>query len=349
MKFLLYGAYGYTGELIVEMAGNFGLEPILAGRNEEKLRALSQKSGYAFRSFNLDNIEQIQAQLKDIDLVIHAAGPFKYTARPMMEACIQSKTHYLDITGEIEVFELGAKLGSAAAEAGITLMPGVGFDVVPTDCMAAYLKKKLPDAIDLKLAFASVGGGVSHGTASTMAERLGELSARRENGKIVGVPLGVSTMNVPFPGKDRFAMSIPWGDVSTAYHSTGIPNIEVFTSVHPKSHARLKYQKYIDWLLRTDFVRNQVKKRIKKGPAGPSPEKRVKANSLIWGQVTNAAGVQKAAQMTTLEGYTLTATTSLMIAKKVLEGNFKKGFQTPSNGYGADLIMEVPSTVRTDL
>ena len=223
-------------------------------------------------------------------------------------------------------------------------MPGVGFDVVPTDCIALQLKNKMPDATYLKLAFASIGGGLSHGTATTMAGKIGEGGAVRENGKIVRKPLGQKGIWVNFGDKKLFVMSIPWGDISTAFTTTGIPNIETYTGMASKVYRMLKFQGAFNWLLRTEFVRNIIRKKIKAKPAGPSDEQRQKSSSLVWGEVRNASGKTITACISCLDGYTLTAQSSLLIAKKVLEGNYKTGYQTPAGCYGENLIMEVPDT-----
>lgn len=348
MKFLLYGATGYTGQLIAEHATAFGLQPILAGRSRSKLEAMAQALNMEYRVFDLGDTAALDAALKETPVVLHAAGPFMFTAKPMLEACLRTGTHYLDITGEIAVFEMAARLGRKAADAGIMVMPGTGFDVVPTDCTALYLKNRMPDATHLQLAFAGLGGGVSQGTASTMAENLGEGGAVRKDGKIVRVPMGHKSMIVPFKAKPLFVMSIPWGDVSTAYYSTGIPNIETYVGFSPSAYRWVKLQRYFNWLLRTRMVRNMVKKRIRERPAGPSPEQRAKTKSYVWGRVSNAAGATLEAQLITPDGYTLTALSSLIIAKKVLEGNAPVGFQTPAKAYGADLIMEVEGVERFD-
>ncbi|MCB0546043.1 MAG: saccharopine dehydrogenase NADP-binding domain-containing protein [Phaeodactylibacter sp.] len=348
-SFLLYGAYGYTGRLIAELSREMGLEPILAGRSEEKTRQLAEELEMDFRIFGLDNPDLVDEGLRGVSVVLHAAGPFMFTARPMMEACLRNGVHYLDITGEIAVFEMAAALGPRAREAGIMLMPGTGFDVVPTDCTALHLKEQLPDATHLQLAFSS-SGRPSKGTATTMAENLGEGGAIRENGKVKRVPLGHKAMEVLFAeGRSRFCMTIPWGDVSTSYYSTGIPNIEVYTSVHPRTYRYIKLQRYYNWLLRTSLMRSMAKKRISQGPAGPTEEQRKKGKSYIWGKVWNENGDSRAARLVTPEGYTLTAYTSLNIARKVLEGNAPAGFQTPAKAYGSGLILEAPEAIRVDL
>lgn len=346
-QWMIYGANGYTGDLIARRATAEGLTPVLAGRTESKIAPLAKELGLDYRIFPLDDAESIAAQVKNFALVLHAAGPFVHTARSMMEACLRSGTHYLDITGEIPVFEMGAALGEKAAKAGIMIMPGTGFDVVPTDCMAVFLKDQLPDATHLQLAFASQGTRFSRGTALTMAENLGESSAVRQNGKITKVPLGHKAMTVEFADDfKRFVMTIPWGDVSTAYYSSGIPNIETYTAVHPKTHRYVKLQKYFGWLLRLPFVKARARKRVLNGPAGPSEEQRKNGRSLVWGRVMNAKGESVIARSVMPEGYALTARTSVMIAKRVLNGQAKPGFQTPAKAYGADLLLEVEGAVR---
>ena len=348
-KFLLYGANGYTGRLIAKMAADYGLVPILAGRKKQPIVDLANELNLDYRIFSLKDTQKLENSLLEVPLVLHAAGPFQFTSRLMIDACLKTNTHYLDITGEIAVFEQAKSYDEKAKAAGLMVMPGVGFDVVPTDCMAKYLSEKMPDATQLKLAFASVGGKVSHGTAMTMAEGLGQGSAARINGKITPQPLGKKGMWLDFGIKKLFVMTIPWGDVSTAYFTTGIPNIETYTSASPKTFKYLKWQFLYNWLLRTSFAKDYVKKKIKQKPAGPSDEMRENAKSLIWGEVSNASGQTASARMVCLEGYTLTAISSLLICQKVLNDQFKIGYQTPAAVYGADLVLEIPNSKREDI
>jgi short subunit dehydrogenase-like uncharacterized protein len=339
---ILYGANGYTGKLIARMAGEYNIKPVLAGRREEAVRPLAEQMGLEWAVADLNDPASLDALLAKAKLVLHAAGPFKYTARPMIEACIRNGKHYTDITGEILVYEMAKKYHEQALAKNIMLMPGVGFDVVPTDCMALHLKNKMADALNLKLAFASLGSGLSHGTATTMAEGMGQKSAERIDGKIRPVPLGQKGMTVDFGAKKLFVMSIPWGDISTAYTTTGIPNIVTYTAQSPRLFKMLKYQWAYNWLLRTSFMRNRQLKKIRSKPAGPSDEQRAKSVSLVWGEVTNAKGDSIQGRLKTPEGYTLTAITSLIITRKILDGQFKAGYQTPAGCYGEGLILEVP-------
>jgi short subunit dehydrogenase-like uncharacterized protein len=345
-RFLLYGANGYTGQLIARLAADYGLKPILAGRNENAIRPLAESLQCSWLVFDLEDTAALEAALKQTPVILHAAGPFSDTAMPVMKACLTTGTHYLDITGEIGIFEQAKQFNTAAKAANIMLMPGVGFDVVPTDCLALLLKKRLPDASSLELAFATLGGGLSHGTATTMAGRLGESGAVRKDGKIIPQALGQKGMTVDFGEKELFVMSIPWGDISTAYHTTGIPNIQTYTGIAPKTYRLLKLQFLFNWLLRTSFIRNYAKKKINQRPAGPSDDKRARSKSLVWGRVQNSAGQEAIARLSVKDGYTLTAHTSLLIVKKVLEGSFTTGYQTPASVYGEDLIMEVPGSSR---
>lgn len=345
-SFLLYGANGYTGELIARYAHQYNLQPILAGRRKEVIEPLATKLGFPYRIFDMDDTAALQGALKEVSAVIHAAGPFQFTAKQMIEACLQTGTHYLDINGDIAVFEMIKRYDSAAKKAGIMLLPGAGFDVVPTDCVALQLKNLLPDAVTLQLAFATLGGGLSHGTATTMANKLGEGGAIRKDGKIIREPLGQKGMWVDFGVKKIFVMSIPWGDVSTAYSTTGIPDITTYTSVSRKTFNLLKVQPLFNGLLRTNFVRNYIKKKINQRPAGPSDEQRNKAISLVWGQATNMSGKKVTVRLKGPEGYTLTTLSALIIVQKILNGNFSIGYQTPASAYGENLVLEIPGVQR---
>ncbi len=347
--FLLYGANGYSGELIARYASQYNLHPILAGRRKEAIEPLAVRYGLPYRIFDVNDKPALLQALKEVSVVLNAAGPFDKTARQIVEGCMETGTHYLDINGDLSVFELIKRYDIRAKEKQIMLMPGVGFDVVPTDCLALYLKKKLPDAIALKLAFATLGGGLSHGTATTMAEKLGEGGAMRKGGKIIRVPLGQKGMMVDFGKKTLFVMSIPWGDVSTAYFTTGIPDIETYTGVPRNVYRFLKIQGLFNWLLRTSFVRNLIKKKINQLPAGPSDLQREKSIGFVWGEASNATGETVSARLTGPEGYTVTIHGSLLILQKVANGNFSPGYQTPAAVYGEDLVLEIPGMERVQV
>jgi len=348
-EFLLYGANGYTGQLIARYAQQYNLQPLLAGRNRAALTALADQLSLPYRVIDLNNTKDLENALNDVKVVIHAAGPFDATAKSMAEACINTNTHYLDINGDINVFEMLKKYDNTAQNAGVMILPGAGFDVVPTDCTALLLKEHLPDATDLKLAFATIGGGISHGTALTMISNLGEGGKRRKAGEIIKVPLGEHGRWIDFGRKKLFAMSIPWGDVSTAHYTTGIPDIETFTGIPINIYRFLKLQSAFNWLLRKDFVRKALKRKIDKRIPGPTDEMRSKAGSLIWGQATNRTGLTKTVTLSAPDGYTLTAHSSLLMVQKILNGHFKAGYQTPASAYGKDFVLEIPGVKREEV
>ncbi len=344
--FLIYGANGYTGELITRMAAERGLKPIVAGRNEAKVAELAEKYGFEHRAFSLDDTAKVNAALQEVNMVLHCAGPFSITSRPMVEACLRNKKHYTDITGEISVFETCAAFDKKTAEAGVMIMPGVGFDVVPSDCLARHLKDRLRSATHLSLAFYGMGR-LSHGTQATMTMNVGKGGAIRKDGKIIGVPAAWKTREINFGEVTKTGVTIPWGDVSTAFYSTGIPNIEVFTVVPPSNLKMMKMSRYLGWLLATGPFQNYLQKKIPAG--GPSDAEREKGKTLMWGEATDADGNRVEARQQGPEGYTLTAIAALNIAEKIHAGNFTPGYQTPAKAYGADLVMEIDGVARQDI
>ena len=346
-SFLLYGANGYTGQLIIPNAIKKGLSVILAGRTESKIKPLAEQYNLPYRVFGLDNAKAVQEHIKDVKVVLHCAGPFAYTAKPMMEACIEMGVHYLDITGEIAVFEQAHDFDAVAKAKGVMVMSGTGFDVVPTDCMSAFLKKQMPDATHLELAFAYKGGGISRGTAITSIEGLGEAGKIRKNGVITDVPVAHKIKEIKFGDEFRSTgVTIPWGDVSTAFYTTGIPNIEVFLGMKASQVKNIKHSRNLGWLLKWRPIKNYLIKKIKQRPAGPDENRRETGVSFVRGEVTNKAGEKISAYLKTPEGYKLTVFMALHITEKVLNDNFKTGFQTPALAYGADLILEMDGVKR---
>lgn len=344
--FLIYGANGYTGELITRFAAERGMNPILAGRNAIAVEELAKKHHLDYRVFSLDETDRLDAALQEVDMVLHCAGPFSITSRPMVEACLRNKKHYTDITGEISVFETCAAFDKKAQEAGIIVMPGVGFDVVPSDCLARHLKNRLPSATHLSLAFYGMGR-ISHGTQATMTMNVGKGGAIRKDGKITSVPAAWKTREIDFGEVTKTSTTIPWGDVATAFYSTGIPNIEVFTVIPPKNLKMLKLSRYLGWLLATKPFQDYLQKQIP--PGGPSDAEREKGRCFLWGEASDLNGNRVESRLQGPEGYTLTALAALNIAQKILDGNFTPGYQTPAKAYGGDLVLEIEGVERQDV
>ncbi|MFB2922012.1 saccharopine dehydrogenase family protein [Aerosakkonema funiforme] len=346
--FMLYGANGYTGTLIARLAVQRGLRPILAARNAEKLAPLATELSLEYRAFSLDDTAATDEALADVPLVLHCAGPFERTAKPMVDGCLRTKRHYLDITGEVSVFEAIASRDAEAKTAGVMLLPGVGFDVVPSDCLAAHLKRRLPTAARLSLAF-QIQGGVSRGTATTVIENQHKGGLVRRDGVITPVPAAWKTRQIDFGQGLVEATTVPWGDVSTAFYSTGIPNIELYMPVPASRRRAMLASRYIGWLLALAPVQEYLKGQIQKQAPGPTDAQRTQGSSLLWGEVEDDSGKKLVSRLQCPEAYTLTAMTALAIVQKVLAGQVAVGFQTPSKVYGADFILEIEGVFREDV
>jgi|ERR1700681_252143 len=351
MTWMIYGANGYTGELAAREAVRKGHAPILGGRNAEAVGRLARELGLPSRVFSLDDAQGTAAELYGVQAVLVCAGPFAHTSAPMANACLATGAHYLDITGEIAVFESVLSRGEEARQAGVALLPGVGFDVVPSDCLAARLAAALPDATELILAFDNAGGSVSRGTMKTMIESLPGAGAIRRNGEIVPVPVAFDVREIDFgpPAGKRWAMTIPWGDVATAYHSTGIPNIRVYTGTPP---AQIRWMKRLAPLLPLAGwgpVKRLALRWVEKRVTGPSEQVRETARIHLWGEVRNAAGRTVTATLETPEGYRFTAASAVASVERLLQGNVPPGAWTPSRAFGADFVASLPGVVWGEL
>jgi len=342
-RWMIYGANGYTGRLIAQLAHRQGLTPLLAGRSETTVAGLAQELNLEYRVFSLDDPAAIAKHLQDVALVLHCAGPFSATSAPMVAACLQSRTHYLDITGEIEVFEHTHDCHDQAQAAGVVLCSGVGFDVVPTDCLAATLKAALPDAQYLALGFDS-RSGLSPGTTKTALEGLPQGGRVRRDGRIVPVPLAYKTRRIDFGNGEKNAMTIPWGDVVTAYYSTGIPNIEVYCPTSRRIIAWSRRLNPIRAVFGWSLVQRLLKNRITRRVIGPDEAQRERFPTYVWGEVSNAAGVTKTARIKTANGYDVTCYGALAVVTRLLEQSPAGGSYTPAQLMGADLLTRLPGS-----
>ncbi|MBE9549735.1 MAG: saccharopine dehydrogenase NADP-binding domain-containing protein [Proteobacteria bacterium] len=336
-QWLIYGAYGYTGELISRLACERGLQPVLAGRNEKRTRELAESLGLSWRCFDLDDDLAVKAGIRGCRLVLHCAGPFSATSEPMLNACLAEGAHYLDITGEVDVFAAAHKRDDEARKRDVVVIPGVGFDVVPTDCLAAALVHELPSATRLTLAF-EAGGGSSIGTAKSAVEGMAQGGRVRRDGKMVTVPLAWKTRQIPFAEGDRLGVTIPWGDVFTSYISTGIPDVEVYLSVPPSAIKQMRTMRKIKWLLGLAPVQRFLKKRIEKNVSGPDDSLREKTEARVWGQVSSSDGRSVSGQVNAPNGYSLTADAAIGITTYLLENNPEGGYYTPSLLMGSGYI-----------
>jgi saccharopine dehydrogenase (NAD+, L-lysine-forming) len=337
MTWLLYGATGYTGRLIARRAVERGERPVLAGRSAAKLLPLAAELGLEHRVFPLTDPAALRRGVHGVGGVAHCAGPFTRTALPMAQACVDAGVPYLDITGEIEVFEALHAFGPRAAAAGVALLPGAGFDVVATDCVAALLARRLPDATQLDLAFLT-GNGLSPGTARTVLAGAADGGRIRAGGEIRVVPVGSRQVRAAFPSGPRTVVSVPWGDVSTAYHSTGIPDVTTYTAVPAPAVAGSR-------VLRLGPLRGAVAGAVGLLVRGPGERALASGRCEVWGRARDAAGNTVTATLSGPSPYSLTADSVTRIMPRI--GELPAGFQTPSRALGADFAASLDEVTVT--
>ena len=345
---MIYGANGYTGHLLAAEAQRQILAPILAGRNPAAVHALGSLLGLECRIFDLQQRERVLEALADVALVAHCAGPFSATSTPLLDACLASAMHYTDITGEIDVFEAAHGHDAQARETGLVVCPGVGFDVIPSDCLAACLHRALPDATHLALGFDSASG-LSPGTAKTTLESLRFGGKVRRAGIISDVPLGYKRRTIDFGRGAKSAVSIPWGDVATAYYSTGIGNIEVYLPAPTALAIGMRLLDPLRPLLGLDGVQHWLKGLVGARVQGPDQASRERQRTWLWGEARNAAGEVKSARLETANGYEVTVHGVLLAVRHLLAYSGPGGYFTPSQLLGERCVEQLPGSGKIEI
>lgn len=340
---MIYGANGFTGQLIAREAVKLGMRPVLAGRSRAAIEALGKELSCPCRVFSLEDQTDTVLALQGMSAVLHCAGPFSATAGLMMQACLATHVHYFDITGEIAVFELAHTLHDKAQRAGIVLCPGVGFDVVPTDCVAATLKAALPQAISLALGF-ETASGLSAGTTQTAIESLGVGAWVRQQGKLVSVPHAFKERTIDYGSGPKESVTMAWGDVSTAFHSTGIPSIEVYMPMKSKRVHAMRRLNSFRALLRISLLQRFLKYLARRRATRPIAQPEPSTETCVWGEAIAADGTRRVARVRTANPYSLTVYAALEIVVDVLLTPRAAGFYTASQLMGASFVETLPGS-----
>lgn len=310
---MIYGATGYTGRMAAEHAKALGLDLVIAGRNEARLASLAATLDVPYRVFAAD-----AGQLEGIDVLLNFAGPFAHTAEPLMRACIASGTDYLDITAEINVYRLAERLGSGAQ---VMLLPGVGWDVVPSDCLAMHVARRVQQPHALRLAL-QVPGAMSRGSAMSVSEILGAGVMARINGELVATP-DAALQSLDFGDGPVLCAPLSFADLVTAWHSSAVPNIATF--VHITGEA---------------FPEGDLSLL----PDGPTQAQRDAHRARAVAEVTGADGSVARSVIETVNGYSYTPLAAVEAARRVLAGERRPGFQTPAKLFGVGFAQSIAGT-----
>lgn len=328
-KMLIYGAAGYMGKLFTRYAQLNQLPLILGSRD-------NFSTNLPVRFFALENETEVIDNLQDIQLVINLAGPFVNTNKSLVNACMKTGTHYIDIAGEVPDFQTVYEFDKVAKEAGIMLMPGAGFGVVPTDIVANLAKEKLPDATHLKIAYNTIGGA-SRGTLKTVLKDIHKEGVILRKGRFEPAMPAFKSFSFEAEGKNWNLVYNPWrADLFTAQLSTNISNIETYSNF-PNFIVQMMKGK---WLWLRDFLLNRL---IHFLPEGPSEKQLKEGKTICYAEVWNEKGEKASATLIGPEAYLFTAQALLAISKNILAGNLKVGFQTP-NLYGKALLKGISGT-----
>ncbi len=343
---LLYGATGYTGRLIATEARRRGHNVILSSRDAAAVKTFADSLDLKHRAFDMSARDAIDKSLSGIRLVLNCAGPFSLTASTLAQACMRTGAHYLDIASEVADHRTLQRLDERAREAGVMLLPGAGFGILPTDCLALHLKQRQPNAVSLLLAF-SAGASASAGTMRTFLDSLGQGGVVRKSGQLVNAEPGSQSRSIDFgPGKQQRAVLFPWrADVISAGQSTGIPHISSYAALPAVLRFVLKNSK----MFAKGFLRTLLEDHVAKAPEGPKPNERAKRRSYLYGEVVNEVGAKMRSVVEGPDPYDFTVLAALACVERSLSAQVPDGFASPAQMLGTAPLRTLPGVRVFDL
>ena len=351
MAWLIYGATGFTGRLVVVEAVRRGHRPILAGRDPERVRALAERQGLEHRAAP---VEELGAILEGVELVLNCAGPFARTAAPAIDAVLARGIAYADISGEAKSFEAAFARDREATGREVALVPGVGFDVVASDCLARYVAERVPGAVRLELAVAGSGGRTSKGTILSILAGLPAGIRVRRGDAIRRRPLGRGLARIRFPEGPRLALPAPLADLWTGARTTRIPDITAYVALPAPAALGL----WATWpivsiavpvagrLLALHPLEKALARRLSRRPEPAEPIRRT-ARTWVWARATDGNGRSAQAWLETVDGYDFTARSAVLAVERLLAER-PRGALTPALAFGADFVLGVEGTRRFD-
>ncbi|MBA2764334.1 MAG: saccharopine dehydrogenase NADP-binding domain-containing protein [Thermoleophilaceae bacterium] len=284
MTVVLYGATGYTGQLVTEELVARAVPFVLGGRREQALRALSASrgNGAEIRIASVDDPASMRALMDGCDVVINCAGPFSLAGETVVAAAVDTATHYIDSTGEQPymqaVFE---RHGPAAERAGVALVPAMAFDYVPGDCIARLAAAELEPLRELRLYYAVSGFGATRGTLRSSLEMLKGGDIVYEDGDWAPAPSYVAPERFEFPAPLglKSVSKYPSGEIVTVPRHTQTRKVtaritsETFVP-SPRLAGAMPYMTpVISAALRTP-LRGVLHRAINRLPEGPELEQR---------------------------------------------------------------------------
>jgi short subunit dehydrogenase-like uncharacterized protein len=220
------------------------------------------------------------------------------------------------------VFRALYDLDERARQAGITIMPGAGFGVIATNCLARYVSDAVGGAAVLEVATRAAVAQQGPGVAATRQQNMPYGGWIRQAGHLQPCPLGSGIITITLPDGPCLIMPLPTGDLEAAFQATGAADITAYGAV-PGDPAS--------------------------GPKASDPpaDQHPAYQSFGWARATGPDGATTQAWLQTGESYAFTGTASIRAVEETLARS-QPGAFSPAAAFGADFVLTIPGTSRTD-
>jgi saccharopine dehydrogenase (NAD+, L-lysine-forming) len=349
---VVYGATGHTGAQLCATLIRGGAKVVMVGRDRRKLDLLARESNGHAELFvaAIDDAVSLRAAVAKGRVVVNCAGPFARYGRAVQDAALANGRHCLDMSGEPGFVQATLARDAEARERGALLVSGIGFDVVPTDALAALLAQAVGGQVTTaRVAYSRLDAGPTAGLGMTMLQGLLDGGSAFVDGSLRREALGHDRWNVRFPGASGSVscLSVPWGDVISLPHSTGARTARAYLpKTMPPPALGSALMRALRWALPAHlfpkleaFIARRMVRRLplstndRDGAPGGSGARLSAVVELTGNQGTKVGWV--------VAGSGITIHAAALCARATLAPGFgARGARTPSQAFGARELLE---------
>ncbi|HEY0238765.1 MAG TPA: saccharopine dehydrogenase NADP-binding domain-containing protein [Friedmanniella sp.] len=361
----ILGGTGRVGRSVAGLLAASGIEPVLVGRDAERLRAAVGVLGNGGRTYVAASVEATAAAIREARpaAVVNTVGPFSRTAPAVVDACLVAGSDYVDLANDVDAVPALLARQADAERAGRTLVTGAGFGVVATESVVAWLcaepnrgtRSAARVRTDMVPSLALQAGALGEALAATLTEGLPGVPGGRRfqgrriaDGRLAPAPVGGEVRALVTPDGDRVSTGLmPLGELVAAQRASGAPFVDAASSEVPHGRLARAVLPVATNLLSVAPLRRFATRRLAavRFAARPAPRAHSWGHAVVtWTDATTSEGWLRLP-----EAQATTDAVAADVVRRLVAGEGRPGAFTPAALFGPALATSLGGVYsRTD-